>query len=432
MTRRGSLLTLLGPDFTIAAVVGGTIGLGILRTPGEVAARTGTPALLFVAWTIGGLYTLLGAIPFLELARFAPQAGGPFVYARRAFGRYGGFLIGWCDWIQCAAVIAVLASVTGEIAARVVAGQARVVAGVVVLALTFLQWRGLRVSSNAEKIMSTAKVIGLLALIVGCFLYDGPPAEPPAESMAHAPITLGGIVVALQMVVATYAGWHGAIYFAEEQSDGGRSMPRAVIGGLAVVTAMYLLVNAAFLSALGMPRLTQSSFPATDVASLAFGNAGGIAVMVVMLVALLNVTHTLLLAATRVLFALGRDGLFTGRAATVNDRGTPTTALLITAGIALVLSTTATFARVVGIASILTVIVYAACFAAALRLRATRHPVITTIVLLGSMAFLASAATADTNSALGAAALGLVSLPAYWITVRRSSPLPADAGRGPK
>ena len=360
MTRRDSLLTLLGPDFMIAAVVGGTIGLGILRTPGEVAARTGTPALLFVAWTIGGLYTLLGAIPFLELARFAPQAGGPFVYARRAFGRYGGFLIGWCDWIQCAAVIAVLASVTGEIAARALGGHARTVAGVVVLALTFLQWRGLRVSSNAEKIMSTAKVIGLLALIVGCFLYDGPPAEP----LAHAPITLNGIVVALQMVVATYAGWHGAIYFAEEQSDGGRSMPRAVIGGLAVVTAMYLLVNAAFLSALGMPRLTQSSFPATDVASLAFGNAGGVAVMVVMLVALLNVTHTLLLAATRVLFALGRDGLFTGRAATVNDRGTPTTALLITAGIALVLSATATFSRVVGIASILTVIVYAACFAA--------------------------------------------------------------------
>ena len=415
MTRRGSLLTLLGPDFMIAAVVGGTIGLGILRTPGEVAARTGTPALLFVAWTIGGLYTLLGAIPFLELARFAPQAGGPFVYARRAFGRYGGFLIGWCDWIQCAAVIAVLASVTGEIAARVVGGQARIVAGVVVLALTFLQWRGLRVSSNAEKVMSTAKVIGLLALIVGCFLYDG----PPAESIAHAPITLGGIVVALQMVVATYAGWHGAIYFAEEQSDGGRSMPRAVLGGLAVVTAIYLLVNAAFLSALGMPRLTQSSFPATDVASLAFGNAGGIAVMVVMLVALLNVTHTLLLAATRVLFALGRDGLFTGWAATVNERGTPTTALLITAAIALILSTTATFSRVVGIASILTVIVYAACFAAALRLRATRHPIVTAVVLLGSIAFLVGAAAADTSSALGAAALGLISVPAYWITTAR-------------
>ena len=307
-------------------------------------------------------------------------------------------------------------------------GHARIVAGVVVLALTFLQWRGLRVSSNAEKIMSSAKVIGLLALIVGCFLYDGPPAEP----IAHAPLTLSGIVVALQMVVATYAGWHGAIYFAEEQSDGGRSMPRAVIGGLAAVTAMYLLVNAAFLSALGMPRLMQSSFPATDVASLAFGNAGGVAVMLVMLVALLNVTHTLLLAATRVLFALGRDGLFTGRAATVNDRGTPTTALLITAAVAIVLSMTATFSRVVGIASILTVIVYAACFAAALRLRATRHVVITTIVLLGSIAFLAGAATADTSSALGAAALGLVSLPAYWITVRRSRPLPADARRGPE
>ena len=419
MTRRGSLLTLLGSRFHDRGRGRGHDGFGILRTPGEVAARVGTPALLFVAWAIGGLYTLLGAIPFLELARFAPQAGGPFVYARRAFGRYGGFLIGWCDWIQCAAVIAVLASVTGEIAARVVGGHARIVAGVVVLALTFLQWRGLRVSSNAEKIMSTAKVIGLLALIVGCFAYDGPPAAP-AESIAHAPITLNGIVVGVQMVVATYAGWHGAIYFAEEQKDGGRSMPRAVLGGLAVVTAMYLLVNAAFLSALGMPRLMQSSFPATDVASLAFGNAGGIAVMAVMLVALLNVTHTLLLAATRVLFALGRDGLFTGQAATVNERGTPTTALLITAGIALILSTTATFSRVVGIASILTVVVYAACFAAALRLRATRHPIVTTIVLLGSIAFLIGAAAADTSSALGAAALGLVSLPAYWITVSRS------------
>ncbi len=421
MSRRGSLLTLLGPDFTIAAVVGGTIGLGILRTPGEVAARTGTPLLFLGLWLVGGLYTLLGAIPFLELARFAPQAGGPYVYARRAFGHYGGFVIGWCDWVQTSAVIAVLASVTGEIASRFVPGRRSIVAAAMLIGLTILQWRGLRVSSNAEKILSAVKVIALLALIGGCFVYAGGIA-PETSPVAAAPLTFGAIIVALQMVIATYAGWHGAIYFAEEQSDGGLSMPRAVLGGLAAVTAIYLLINAAFLAALGMPRLLRSSFPATDVAALAFGEAGGIAVMLMMLVALLNVTHTLLLAATRVLFALGRDGLFSGRAASVNDRGTPTTALLITAAIALILSVTATFPRVVGIASILTVIVYAACFAAALRIRATKHPVVTWLVLLGSIAFLIGAVIGDPQSAIGAGVMILVSLPAYaFVSAARRS-----------
>src|SRR5688572_28187599 len=93
------LLRILGVTFGVAIVIGGTIGVGILRNPGDIAAQLGSVWLILFAWILGGVYSLLGANYIAELATMLPKAGGPYVYANRAYGNFGGFIVGWSDWL---------------------------------------------------------------------------------------------------------------------------------------------------------------------------------------------------------------------------------------------------------------------------------------------------------------------------------------------
>src|ERR1700750_1949624 len=95
---RGHLLRVLGVVFGMAVTIGITIGMGILRTPGDVAAQLPTPLLFIGAWLLGGLYALLGAVSVAELGTMIPRSGGFYVFARRALGEYPGFVVGWSDW----------------------------------------------------------------------------------------------------------------------------------------------------------------------------------------------------------------------------------------------------------------------------------------------------------------------------------------------
>src|SRR3954462_4602246 len=111
---RGQLLRVLGVSFGLAVTIGGVIGMGILRTPGEVAAQLPRPWLFIGVWLIGGLYALLGTINVAELGAMVPKDGGFYVYARRALGQYAGFVIGWSDWLSTCGTTAAIALVIGE------------------------------------------------------------------------------------------------------------------------------------------------------------------------------------------------------------------------------------------------------------------------------------------------------------------------------
>src|ERR1700690_1641971 len=115
---RGHLLRIVGVGFGIAVIVGGTVGSGILRTPGEIAARLQSSELVILVWVLGGLYAFFCTLSVTELGPMLPQAGGWYVYSRRAFGEYGGFLVGCCDWTVQAASLAYLATAFGEFAAE--------------------------------------------------------------------------------------------------------------------------------------------------------------------------------------------------------------------------------------------------------------------------------------------------------------------------
>src|SRR6266404_3363014 len=168
------LLRILGVTFGVAVGIGGTIGIGILRIPGSVAAQLSHSGLIMAAWIISGLYAFAGANTYAELGTMLPLDGGPYVYARRAYGEFGGFLVGWSDWLLRTSSMAYLAVALSEYASALFSfpsGAITAVAIAVLIFFTAFHWLGLRVASWAQEIMSFFKVLAFGAIIASCFLF---------------------------------------------------------------------------------------------------------------------------------------------------------------------------------------------------------------------------------------------------------------------
>jgi len=437
------LLRILGVGFGVAVIFGGTIGVGILRLPGTVAAQLGNDRLILAVWVVGGIYALLGSISVTELAVMVPRAGGFYVYARRAFGSGAGFAVGWGDWVNnCASLAYVSYAAAGYLIALLpdLAGRDKAVALAVLAAFSALHWMGLRLSSNVQKLSSSATALAFLVLAGACFLFNGKTQVPDlaAATLPHdlvkPPVSLlfalGAVVTALRAVVVAYDGWYEAIYFAEEDKNPARDLPRAMVGGVVSIIFLYLVMNLAFLHVLPIPLLAASKLPAADAAQIIFSGRSGKFITLLSLLALLSFINSALLGAARIVFAIGRDGLFPGRAARVSAGGTPRLAMVLSAAAAMALVATGTFERIVAIAAIILVANYSACYAAliVLRLREPRfprpfrawgYPWTTALVVAGSGLFLVGNALRDPINALYAVLLLGACAPAYLFMRRR-------------
>jgi hypothetical protein len=243
---RTRLLRILGAGFGVAVVLGATIGVGILRLPGTVAAALGNYWLILLAWIIGGGYTLLGAVSMAELGTMLPQAGGFYVFAKRAFGGFVGFAVGWGDWVNNCAAIAYASAAAAEYCAALFPGLAGHEKAIAIATLGFfvvLHAVGLRLSSLVQKFTSAATAMALIGLAVGCFFAGGGAISPGTERAASALdilnfhgswlLIIAPIVMALRAIVVAYDGWYQAIYFLEEDVNPARNLPRAMIGGCA-------------------------------------------------------------------------------------------------------------------------------------------------------------------------------------------------------
>jgi APA family basic amino acid/polyamine antiporter len=412
-SRSGHLLRILGVGFGVAVNIGSTIGIGILATPGRVAGQLHTMGPILVAWLVGGLYTLLGANCLTELGTMAPQAGGYYVYARRAFGDWVGFAVGWTDWITYCLVLGYvsigMASFLENLAPQL-AGHGHIVAVAMLVGFVALQWAGVRISSRFQEWTTALKCLAFVALVVaGLVMAGAASGAPPAASMPA--LTLSGVIAALQAVVITYAGWQSALYFTEEDRDPTRNLPRAMIGGVVAVIAIYLLVNLALLVILPVPTLAASALPASDAAQAIIGPRGGQIITVLCVVSLVPLLNAIMMIGTRILFALGRDRLLWGRLADVNAGGTPGIATVLTTVAAIALIATGTFQTLIAMTAFFLALNYAVCCLALVVLRrrepgvarpfrAWGYPWSAAIVVAGALAFLISALIADTRSAL--------------------------------
>ncbi|HEU4614955.1 MAG TPA: APC family permease [Kofleriaceae bacterium] len=436
-----SLLRILGLAFGLAVVVGNTIGAGILRTPGDIAGLLPIPAAFLGIWIAGGLYALLGANALSELGTMLPRSGGQFVYARHAFGDYAGFVVGWMDWVSTAASVSAIAIVIGESVAIVLhwpQTAAAPTAMAIVAAFTILLLRGSRLGDLAQRITSLVKAVALLVFVGVCFAFsgNGHAAVSPAPVSTTA-TGFAALLLAAQSVIYTYDGWDGAIYFSEELDDPGRQIPQSMFYGLLAVAAIYLLINIAFMVALPIRALVGSPLAAATVAESIFGARGDLLVRLVVIASLPSAVNACLLMASRVLYSVSRDGLGLPIATRVNTGGTPTVSLALTGLVSLGFLATGTFGSIIAIAAFFFVADYTISFIAVFVLRAREpdanrpyravgHPWTTGFVLLGSLAFLASAVVADQRNSLYALGILVVSYPVFRLS-RRPSPTPAPA-----
>jgi APA family basic amino acid/polyamine antiporter len=243
------------------------------------------------------------------------------------------------------------------------------------------------------------------------------------------------VVAALRAIIVTYDGWYEAIYFTEEDTDVSKHLPKAMIGGVVIVTALYLLMNLAFLHVLSIPALAVSKLPAADAASIVFPAWSGTFVTVLSLLTLLSMISAVLLGAPRILLAIGRDGLFTERAAQIGAGGTPRVALLLSAATAAIFIASGKFEDIIAIAAILVAAMYCVNYIAVIVLRirepqmvrpfrAWGYPVTTVLVLSGSLFFLVAAVHDDPRSAVWASALLMAAVPVYtWRRRRQRGPI---------
>jgi APA family basic amino acid/polyamine antiporter len=355
--QKNKLLRILGQGFGLAVVVGGIIGVSIFRLPGPIAALLGKSWLILAVWLLGGIFTLLNANYTAELATMLPQAGGPYVYARHAFGDFAGFVVGWSDWLGNVAALAFLPIAFAEYAVALFApsfNRVALVAMVFILFLTFLNWRGVRVGSGTQQVTSFLKCAALLAFVVACFalgehvgsgVAHSAPIAAPATSFA----LFVAIVLSFQLVIGAYGGWNAVIYFAEEDEDPGHNIPRSLHVGVLLVIGLYLLVNLALLHVLSEAQMAASKLAAADAMRLVFGARGGQIVTALALLSIVGIVNAVLMFTPRTLYALARDGLFSRHALTVNEGGTPVVALAVTALVAVLLIALGTFEKLMAI-----------------------------------------------------------------------------------
>ena len=429
----GHLRRVLGVGFGLAVSIGGTIGVGILRTPGLVAEQLHAPSAILLMWVAGGLYTLLGASCLTELGVMLPRAGGFYVYVRRAFGNTAGFAVGWADWLMYCSVLGYLSIAIAEFIAALglIPGSAiRFLAVLILVSIVALQWLGIRISSLFQEATTSLKCVAFLVLVAACLLL--PTGASPSARLPPS-MTFSGLVIALQAIVITYAGWQSPLYFIEEDRDPARNLPRTMIGGVLSVTGIYLLVNLALLKVLPISELSGATFPAADAARVIAGAHGRNLIILLSVISLVPLLNAITMMGTRVIFALGRDRLFWSRTSTVTRRGTPDTATLLTAAVAVGLIATGTFQRLIAITSFFLAANYALCCVALVVLRrrepelprpyqAWGYPWSVWLVAGGSAIFLFGMLTGDMLNGLEAFGLLAIGLIGRALFTRRATP----------
>jgi APA family basic amino acid/polyamine antiporter len=438
MTPTRQLRRILGLGFGLAFAFGTMVGVGILRLPGMVAASVGSPALIILCWTIGGLYALMGADSVAELATMYPEAGGLRVFSRRAFGDLAGFVSGWIDWLSCTATMAYGAVAAMEFTATLwspVAQWQRPAAIALLAAFGALHAAGLRLGGGFTTIASAAIGILLLALVVGCFLIEpvAQPAVAAATTVNLQQLPLAAIpfavAPAMRAILTAYDGWYAPIYTAEESVDTSRMLPRAIVGGTLVVMGLYVAINVALLRVLPVPVLAASVLPAADAAQAVLPHGSATLITGLSLLIVLGLINAVSIQAPRVLFSIAREGWIPRRAAIINRGGTPVVALAATMVGASLMILTASFNEIISLFAVVVLLNYNATFLAVFVLRrrypvATRpyralgYPVSTAVVLVGSLAFLVTAVVEDWRSAVTAVVFLSMCVPAYALAAR--------------
>ena len=426
----------LGVLTVTALVVGEVVAIGIFLTPAGMARSLGSPFWLLVVWLLMGVMALSGALCYGELAARYPEAGGGYVYLREAYGPAVGFLYGWkCLLVMdpgiTAALAAGLASYVGYalgvsgIWLKVIAIGSIVVLGVVNII-------GLRLGSWLMQALTVLKIgaltlIAVLALALGAgswahfspFIAQHPGSDPLPG--AFAPALVGAFFA--------FGGWWEISKLAGEARDPGRTLPRALALGVAIVTAIYILTSAVFLYLVPLERVTSGETFAAQAGELLFGPAGGQVFAWIVIVAVLGSLLGLLMALPRVYYAMAQDGVFFKPVAAIHPRfGTPARAIAIQTVLASILVASGTFSQIIAYFVFVTVLFVGLTVAGLFRVRrrspdasyrAWGYPATPVVFLILVLLLLVLLGGHNPLQAAAGVAIVAVGIPVYVLVFRR-------------
>lgn len=331
MTELKKELTLYG--LTMVAV-GSCVGSGIFLTPSQIAGYLPSPLLIFLVWGVGGIITLTGALTFAELSSMFPQSGGVYVFLRESYGELFGFLYGWAYLlvitsganaalsIACAYYLAFIFPLD-----RTGITLTAILALIIVTVINILRVKAAEVFTN---VFTGLKLIGIGAVILIGIIFGkadvdilkGSGTSPP-ESLAAA------FGLALIGVLWSYGGWQHASFVAGEAREARKTIPKAMILGAVIVSAVYLLTNLAYILLLPVDRIASSTSLAAEAVSTVLP-FGGVLVAVMIAVSTFGTLGIYTLSAPRIYYAMSRDGLFFKKLAWVHPRfRTPVYAILV-------------------------------------------------------------------------------------------------------
>jgi len=328
----------------IALIVGVVIGAGIFETPSLVAANVESPTMVLFVWLLGGAMSLIGALCYAELATAYPHVGGNYHYLMRAFGKNWAFLFAWARMtvIQTGS-IALLAFMFGDYISqlwRLGDYSPSIYAAGVIVIFTVVNIIGIQQGKSTQKWLTVATILGLVLVIIAGLVFTPPPV------VSAAPTSQGNFGLAMVFVLLSYGGWNEAAYISAELQNTRRNMVRSLLWSIGIITAIYLLINIAYITGLGLSGMAQQEAVAASLMRRAFGEPGAVFISLLVAVATLGGINATIFTGARSNYALGQDfALFSFMGDWRNRSSTPTKAMLVQSGITLFLVLFGTLTR---------------------------------------------------------------------------------------
>ena len=412
-------------------VVGTVIGSGIFLTPGGVVRSAGSGGMALLAWIVGGVLSLLGALTFAELGAANPDSGGMYAYIRDAFGPLPAFLYGWTMFlvIGSGSMATLGAAFPRYVSVFVPLSPlgSRIASLVMIAVVTVLNIRGTRRSADVQGAATMLKA-GVIVLLAATLIAASPGGHAPVawwpERVSIA--GLSGLVTGMIGVLWAYEGWQYVTFSAGETIDPQRTFARGIIVGTLALIGLYVLANVGYLSALGPVGVTSSDRVASESASVVVGPWAAKAVAAVIVVSIFSAANGMMLTLPRLFFAMARDGVFFARIAQVHPRfGTPAVAIVSTALWSSVLVLSGTFEQLFTYVVFMSWLWFALAALAIFAYRAREpraprpfrtpgYPLTPIVFVLAALVIVVNTVVAQPVQSLMGLGLALLGLPAYW------------------
>jgi basic amino acid/polyamine antiporter, APA family len=335
-------------------VIGSIIGAGIFMTPSSIAQVLPSPGLIILAWSLGGVMAICGALTYAELGAMMPDAGGVYVYLSRAYGGIWGFLYGWAYFVVVntgglAAIALVYASYLGYFI-HLSAFGVKVAAILGIVLLTGVNYFGVKIGGAFASLFTFLKVVAIAALIILGFTLgksDSSPFLPLIPAGMGKGLT-NSFALAMVGVLWAYGGWQHATFLAGEAKDPRKSLPVSIIAGTLLVIVAYVLVNFVYLYLLPVSSISSTTHVAADAAERFLGPAGGTMISLAIIISTFGTAGIYTLSAPRIYYAMAEDGVFFRKAAYVHPKyHTPTFSIIFQSAWVIVLLMSGNFLQLI-------------------------------------------------------------------------------------